>query len=114
LDVYKAARATFSGDYLLDLDEDDPWEVQQATDSGAQGTPTPRDDINIKIFCEVSFSHTITHPANGKLVGSFLGTIINGRVDRGIESRLPPGRRGSMKRPKRCLQFLLLVIQAKS
>ncbi|KAN0118727.1 hypothetical protein V8E52_004838 [Russula decolorans] len=29
LDVYKVARATFSGDHLLDLDEDDPWEEPQ-------------------------------------------------------------------------------------
>jgi hypothetical protein len=89
-DVYKVARATFSDDHLLDLDGDDPWE-EQTTDNRAQGTSTPWDDINIKIFGEVSFSHTITHPANGKLVGFFLGTIVNGRVDRGIESR-PPSR----------------------
>jgi hypothetical protein len=33
---------------------------------------TPWDDI--KVFGEVSFSHTITRPENGKSVGSFLGT----------------------------------------
>ena len=43
----------------------------------------------------------------------FLGTIVNGRIYRGIGRVLPYGRRGSMK-PKRCLQSLLLVVQAKT
>lgn len=43
-------------------------------------------------------------------MGSFLGTIVNGRIDRVIGRIHPPGRHGLMKR---CLQPLLLVIQPK-
>ena len=84
----------------------------QATDNRAKGTPTPWGDINV--FDEVSFSHTITRPANGKFVGSFLGTIVNGRVDRGIGRVIPPGRRSAMKCPKRRFQSVLLVVEAKT
>lgn len=83
-----------------------------ATDNRPQHTPTPWDDI--KVFGEVSFSHTITRPANGKSVGSFLGTIVNGRVDHGIGRVLPSVRRGAMKRPKRRFQSLLLIVEAKT
>lgn len=54
----------------------------QPTDNRAQGTPTPWNDI--KVFGEVSVSHTITHPTNGKSVVSFLGTTVNGRINRVI------------------------------
>jgi len=84
----------------------------QETDNRVQSTPTPCDDI--KVFGEVSFSHTITRPANGKSVGSFLGTIVSGRVDHGIGRVLLPGRRGAMKRPKRRFQSLLLIVEAKT
>ena len=40
----------------------------RATDNRAQRTPTPRD--NMKVFGEVSFSHAITGPTNGKSAGS--------------------------------------------
>lgn len=47
----------------------------QAMYNYAQGTPTPWN--NIKVFAEVSVSHKITRPTNGKPVGSFLGTILS-------------------------------------
>ena len=45
-------------------------------------------------------------------MGSFLGTIVSGRVDHGIGRVLPPGRRGAMKCPKRRFRPLLLVVEA--
>ena len=68
----------------------------QATENRAHLTPKPWD--NIKVFGEVSFSHTITPPANGKSVGSFSGVTVNGRVDHGIgcEHASTPSRRGSI------------------
>jgi hypothetical protein len=85
----------------------------QATDNRAERTPTPWDDV--KVFGDVAFSHTITRPAKRKSVASFLGTIVNGRVDRAIGRVhwLRGGRCGSMKLPKRRLQSLLLVVRAK-
>ena len=68
----------------------------------------------MKVFGEVSFSHVITGPTNGKSAGSesFLGTIVNGRVDRAIGLVQPPSCHIPMKRPKRRFQSLLLVVQA--
>jgi hypothetical protein len=67
----------------------------------AQGTPTPSE--NIKVFGEVSFSHTISPPTNGKSVGSFAGVVVNGRIDHGIGRVIPhtPGRCGSPIHHKR-------------
>jgi hypothetical protein len=83
----------------------------QATGDHAQSSHTSWN--NIKVFGEVSFSHTITHLENRKLVGSFLGTIVNGRIDRMIGCIHPPSHCGLMEHFKRCLQPLLLVIQPK-
>jgi hypothetical protein len=85
---------------------------KQATDNRSQGLPTPWDDI--RIFNNVAFFHTITHPANGKSMGSFLGTVVNGTIDRGIGRVLPHVfRHGPMNRIKRSHQSFLLVVQAK-
>lgn len=75
-----------------------------------QDMPMRYDD---KDFGEVFFSHTITRPTNGTSVGTISGTIVNGRVDRGIGRALPYSRRGSMEHPKRSFQSHLLVVQAK-
>ena len=83
----------------------------QATDNRVERTPTPWDDV--KVFGDIAFSYTIARPAKRKSVGSFLGTIVNGRVDRAIGRVQLPGRRGSMKCPRRRLQSLLLVVRAK-
>jgi hypothetical protein len=65
---------------------------------------------NVKIFGKVSFSHMITRPANGKSVGDFLGTVVNGRVDHGIGRVVPY----SCADTKRRFQSLLLVVEAKT
>jgi hypothetical protein len=82
----------------------------QATGSHAQHTPTGWD--NIKVFGEVSFSHTITRPANGRSVGDFLGTIVKGRVDHGIGHVIPYSTKAN--KPRRRFHTLLLVIEAKT
>jgi hypothetical protein len=68
---------------------------------------------NVKIFGKVSFTHTIIHPANGKSVGDFLGTIVKGRVDHGIGRIVPHSHRDTRSQPKRRFQFLLLLVEAK-
>ncbi len=85
----------------------------QASDNRTEGTPTPSD--NIKIFGDVSFSHRISPPANGKSVGSFLGITVNGRVDHEIGLVIPPtpSHRGS-NHHKRRFRSLLLLIEAKT
>jgi hypothetical protein len=65
---------------------------------------------NVKVFGDISFPHTISSPASEKPVGSFLGTIINGRVDHGIGHIIVP-RYG---RPRRLFQTLLTVVNAKT
>ena len=45
LDIYKVARATFSGDHLLDLELDDPWEGSRSLKNGRlERTQTRRAD----------------------------------------------------------------------
>ncbi len=84
----------------------------QATDNRAQRTPTRWD--NVKVFGEVSFSHTITRPANGKSVGDFLGIVIAGRVGHAIGRIVPHSRGDTTRQPKRRFQSLLLVVEAKT
>jgi hypothetical protein len=99
------------GNHLMLEDQD-----HQATTSNncAQRTPTHWD--NIKMFGEVSFSHKISRPANGKSVGNFLGTVVNGRVDYGIGRVVPHSDDSDdmKKQPKRRFQSLLLVVEAKT
>lgn len=70
----------------------------------------------MKIFGKVSFSHKITHPANGESVENFLGTVVNGTVDRGIGRALPYSRHDIPARgqPTRRFQSLLLFVEAKA
>jgi hypothetical protein len=75
---------------------------------------TPSVWDNVKIFGEVSFSHTIIRPVNGKSVGDFLGIIVNGRVDHGIGRIVTHSRRDQTSQPKRRFQSLLLVVEAKT
>ena len=81
----------------------------RASDSRLQHTPTPWDDI--KVFGEVSSSHTISRPAEGKPLRSFLGIVVNGRVDHEIGRVLIPG---SGSPSKRRFQSLLVVVEAKT
>ncbi len=83
----------------------------QATDNRSQGLPTLWDDM--RIFSNVAFSHTITRSANETSMGSFLGTVVNGTIERGIGRVLSHVRRGPMNRFKRRHQSFLLVVQAK-
>jgi hypothetical protein len=88
----------------------------QSADQCPEHTPTPWDDV--KIFGEVSFSHTITRPANGILAASYLGIVVDGRVDHGIGRvlrSLPGGPKPRPKpRPKRRFHSLLLIVEAKT
>jgi hypothetical protein len=75
-------------------------------------TPSPYKDI--AIFGEVSFSHTISRPANRSAGKSYLGTIVNGRVDHGIGRVVLSDDDSATKPPKRCFHSLLLIVEAKT
>jgi len=70
----------------------------------------------VKIFGKVSFSHKITRPANGESVENFLGTVVNGTVDRGIGRALPYSCHDipAQGQPTRRFQSLLLFVEAKT
>jgi hypothetical protein len=62
------------------------------------------------VFGEISFTHKISHPRNGKDPEEFLGTTVKGRVDLAIGRAIVPGP-GKIKRR---FQALLAVVEAKS
>ncbi|KAF5377914.1 hypothetical protein D9615_006693 [Tricholomella constricta] len=70
-------------------------------------TPPPSQDI--KVFGELSFSHTITSPTHPRSTSVHSGVIINGRVDHGIGRTLT----SLHDFRKRRFQSLLLVVEAK-
>ena len=76
-------------------------EAPQAED----GRPrTPRGDI--KIYCEVSFSHKII-PSNGPIFQSSPATVVTGRVDHGVGIVLKPHKSNHR------FHSLLLIVEAK-
>jgi hypothetical protein len=81
-------------------------------DQAIDNCPSSTQWNDVKIFGDISFSHTVSSPANGKPVRSFLpvGTIINGKVDRGIGYVIAP-RYGI---PRLHFQTLLMVVNAKT
>ena len=74
-------------------------------------TPTPWDDI--KIHCELSFSHTIT-PRTSRTSTVFKQPAINvnGHVDIGIGRILRSPTTSATKQPRRRFQSLLLIMEA--
>ena len=83
-----------------------------------QCTPTQWDTV--KIFGDFSFSHTISRPSNKRYAPEFVGTNVNGRVDRGIGRFVThdhSNTRTSRRRPfvfKQRFQCLLLIVEAKT
>ena len=63
---------------------------------------TPKPWTNIKVFCEISFTHLINDTSNSQ------GVVVGGRVDRGVGIVSRP-----MKKPNRRFHSLLLCAEAK-
>lgn len=66
---------------------------------------TPKPYSNVKVFCELSFRHSInsTLASNSEAV-----VVVSGRIDHGVGIVFQP-----INKPKRCFHSLLLCVEAK-